>query len=90
MINEDYAKEEYFSVRGHYSFANNIHEEEIKNGIVNIYLDIDGQYVYFVILQGSMIYELSGEVKDLKKMQKFFNKVNIDYKVPTLKELKEK
>ena len=33
---------------------------------------------------------LSGEVKDLKKMQKFFNKVNIDYKVPTLKELKEK
>lgn len=90
MINEDYAKEEYFSVRGHYSFANNIHEEEIKNGIVNIYLDIDGQYVYFVIRQGSMIYELSGEVKDLKKMQKFFNKVNIDYKVPTLKELKEK
>ena len=77
-------------MRGHYSFANNIHEEEIKNGIVNTYLDIDGQYVYFVIRQGSMIYELSGEVKDLKKMQKFFNKVNIDYKVPTLKELKEK
>lgn len=92
MINEDYAKEEYNVEKNIYlSLGTKLgikykKNTDLENAQVSCIALNDG-YVYYVVRQGTIVYIMDGEIKDMKKNQKMFDVLKVDYEVPTKKEV---
>lgn len=95
MKNENYAKEEYsalvsdekmYSTYMHkYKFSSGECTFSIRENIVK-----EGDYVFIIVKKGSTVYSMYGLGINYSKMQALFDKLNIDFKLPSMEELKTK
>ena len=94
MKNSDYAKEQYIGLRGADEigqYPGEIAKEyDIPNGKVTVsYTEsINGLYL-IIVRDGTTLYRMDGDAESFDKMQSLFDKLNIDFKVPSPEELKK-
>lgn len=90
MKNKDYAHEKYIGLKGELQ-AQASYEKEVDTptGKVYAYIMVGGDsFLQFAIYHNSVAYEMWGDRNDLPKMQALFDKLGIDFKVPTFEEIK--
>lgn len=87
MINEDYAKEKYASMKGSYLGAY-AKEYDIKNGKVGFGQSSDYNGGFILVRQGTVIYYgISGNNTQFNKLQKWFDLIGVDFKFTSVKEI---